>query len=84
MCVLCFKLCLILCDLMDSNLPGSSLHGISQATIMEQVAISFSRGFLNPVIKPVSPALAGLFCTTEPPEKLWAIIHGIAEKLDMI
>ena len=84
MCVLYVKLCLTRCDLMDSNLPGSSLHGISQARIMEQVAIPFSRGFPNPVIKPVSPALAGRFCTTEPPQKLWAIIHGITEKLDMI
>ena len=84
MCVLCFKLCLTLCDLMDSNLPSSSLHGVSKTRILEQVAISFSRGFTNPGIKPVSPALAGRFCTTEPSEKPWAIVHGIAEKLDMI
>jgi len=84
MCVLCFKLCLTLCDLMDSNLPGSSLHGISKTRILEQVAISFSRGFTNPGIKPVSPALAGRFCTTESSEKPWSIVHGIAEKLDMI
>ena len=29
---------------MDCSLPVSSVHGISQARIMEQVAISFSRG----------------------------------------
>ena len=29
---------------MDSRPPGSSVHGISQATILEWVAISFSRG----------------------------------------
>ena len=29
---------------MDCSLPGSSVHGISQARIMEWVAISFSRG----------------------------------------
>ena len=28
---------------MDHSLPGSSVHGISQARILEQVAISFSR-----------------------------------------
>ena len=32
------------CDLMDSNLPCSSVHGILQAKILEWVAISFSRG----------------------------------------
>ena len=31
-------------DPMDCNLPGSSVHGISQARILEWVAISFSRG----------------------------------------
>jgi len=29
---------------MDSSLPGSSVHGILQARILEWVAISFSRG----------------------------------------
>ena len=36
--------CLILYDLMDCSLPGSSVHGILQARILEWVAISFSRG----------------------------------------
>ena len=31
-------------DPIDSSLPGSSVHGISQARILEWVAISFSRG----------------------------------------
>ena len=35
---------LALCDLVDCNLPGSSIHGIFQARILEWVAISFSRG----------------------------------------
>ena len=34
----------MLCDPMDHSLPGSSVHGISQARILEWVAISFSRG----------------------------------------
>ena len=45
--------------------PGSSVHGISQAGILEWVAISFSRGFPNTGIKPESPALASGFFTTE-------------------
>ena len=36
---------LTLCDPVDYTLPGSSIHGILQATILEWVAIPFSRGF---------------------------------------
>ena len=39
--------CLTLCDPMDYSLPGSSVHGISQAGILESVAISFSRGIFS-------------------------------------
>ena len=42
--VLVAQLCLTVCDPMDCSLPGSSIHGISQARIMQWVAISFSRG----------------------------------------
>ena len=35
---------LVICDLMDFSPPGSSIHEIFQARIMEWVAISFSRG----------------------------------------
>ena len=37
-----------LCDTMDSSLPGSFVHGILQARILEWVAISFSRGSSQP------------------------------------
>ena len=40
------QLCPTLCDLMDCSLLGSSVHRIFQARILEQVAISFSRGVL--------------------------------------
>ena len=36
--------CLTLCNPMDYRLPGSSIHGIFQARVLEWVAISFSRG----------------------------------------
>ena len=36
--------CLTLCDPMDCSPPGSSIHGISQARILEWVTISFSMG----------------------------------------
>ena len=42
------QLCLTLCDAMDCSLPGSSVHGIFQAKILEWVAISFSRGSSQP------------------------------------
>ena len=40
--------CLTLCDPMDYGLPRSSVHGILQATILEWVAIAFSRGSSQP------------------------------------
>ena len=43
--------------LMNCSPLGSSVHGISQAVILEWVAISFSRGLPHPGIKPASPVL---------------------------
>ena len=42
--VLVTQSCPILCDPMDCSLPGSSVHGILQARILEWVAISCSKG----------------------------------------
>ena len=42
--VLVAQLCPTLCNPMDCSLPGSSVHGILQARILERVAISFSMG----------------------------------------
>ena len=36
------------CDPMDCSLPGSSIHGIFQARVLEWVTISFSRGSSQP------------------------------------
>ena len=41
---LLLQLCLTLCDPMDCSPMGSSAHGISQARILEWVAVSLSRG----------------------------------------
>ena len=38
------QLCPTLCDPMDCSPPGSSVHGILQARILEWIAIPFSRG----------------------------------------
>ena len=45
----------ILCDPMDYSLPGSSVHEILQARLLEWVAIPFSRNIPNPGIKPGLP-----------------------------
>ena len=44
MCVLTAQSCLTLCNPMNYSPPGSSVHGILQARILEWVAIPFSRG----------------------------------------
>ena len=36
------QLCLTLCDPVDYSLPGSFVHGIFQARVLEWVAIAFS------------------------------------------
>ena len=46
--VLVAQWCLTLCDLMDCSPPGSSVHGILQARILDWVAISSSRGSSQP------------------------------------
>ena len=55
---------------MDCNPPGSSVHGISQAKILEWIAIPFSSDLPDPEIKPGSPALQVASLPSEPPEKL--------------
>ena len=60
--------CPILCDPVDYSLPGSSVHGIFQAKILEWVAMCPPPGDLPyPGIEPTSftsTALAGGFFTT--------------------
>ena len=55
----------LFCSLMDYRLTGSSVLRISQARILEWVAISFSRGSSRLRDQPKSPALAGRFFPTE-------------------
>ena len=42
------QLCLILCDPMGCSPPGSFVHGILQARILEWVAVPFSGGSSQP------------------------------------
>ena len=58
-----------LCDPMDCSLPGSSVHGILQARILEWVAMPFSRGSSQPRDPIWVSHTAGRFLTSEPPER---------------
>ena len=73
-------------DLMDCSPPGSSVHGISQARILEWVAISFSReipdpgiGLKPPVSPPTGKRLLYHWTTTETQwcENKWIILSTI-------
>ena len=71
-CFLVAKSCPTLCDPMDCGPPDSSVHGISQARILEWVAISFSRGsgdWTHIWIEPTSLALTDELVTVERPGK---------------
>ena len=61
--------CPTLCNPVDCSLPGSSVHGIFQAIVLEWIAISFSGDFPDPGIKPGSPALQADALPSEPPGK---------------
>ena len=61
--VLVAQLCPTLCDPMDYNLPGFSIHGIIQARILGQVAIPFSRGSSQPSDQNQVSCMAGRFIT---------------------
>ena len=60
---------LTLCNPMDCSLPGSSVHGILQARILERVTIPFYRGSSDPGIEPRSPELQADSLLSEPPGK---------------
>ena len=66
-CCLVSELCPTLCNSLDHSPPGSSVHRISQARILEWVAISSFRGSSPPRDRTLISCLAGRFFTTEPP-----------------
>ena len=49
-----FQSCLTPCDLTDCSPPGSSVHGILQARILEWIAIPLPGDLLDPEIEPES------------------------------
>ena len=62
-CVLVAQWCLTLCHPMDCSLPGSAVHGILQARILEWVAITFSRRSSQPRDQTWLSHIAGRFFT---------------------
>ena len=66
--VLVLESCVTLCGPVDCSPPGSSVQGISQARILEWVAISFSRGSSWPGDRIHVSCMAGEFFT------IWATL----------
>ena len=64
-CAKSLQSCQILCDPIDCSPPGSSVHGILQARILEWVAVP-SRDFPSPGIKPTSPVVPALWADSLP------------------
>ena len=67
---------------MDCSPPGSSVHGISQARILEWVATPFSRGSSWPSDQIQVSCIAGGFFTTEPPgmpKTVWCYVLKILQ-----
>ena len=60
--------CLTLCHPMEYSLPGSSVHGILQAGILEWIAVPFSGDLPDPGIKPSCLVLQVDSLPSEPPE----------------
>ena len=58
--------CLTLCDPMDCSPPGSWVHGILQARILEWVAMPSSRDPSDPGIEPTSPMSPALQADSSP------------------
>ena len=61
--------CLTLCDPVDRSLPGSSVHGIFQAIVLEWVAIAFSN-------KAEIDVFLELFCFFHDPTDVGNLISG--------
>ena len=69
---ICAQWCPTLCGLMDCCFPGSSVHGISQERLLEQLPCPTPGDLPDPGIQHMSllsPTSAGRFFTTELPEK---------------
>ena len=71
--------CLTLCEPMDCNPPGSSVHEILQVRILEWFTISFSRGSSWSRDGTHVSCMAGGFFTTEPMGKPKTGVHRLKD-----
>ena len=70
--------CPTLCCPMDCSPPGSSIHGIFQARILEWIAISFSRGSSQPRDRTLVSCIAGRRFT------VWATREALPSLMETI
>ena len=75
--VLVAQLCLTFCDSVDCSLPGSFVHVILQARILEWVACPSPRDLPNSEIEPGSPVLQADFLPSEPPGKPIPLVNKV-------
>ena len=69
---------------MDCSPPGSSIHGIFQARVLEWAAISFSRGSSQPRDRTQVSCIADRHLTVDPPGNQCQIfIEGLVLKLNL-
>ena len=73
LCMLVAQSCPTLCNLMDCSPPGSSVHGILQARILEWIAILSSRGFSWPRDWTLVSCIAVRFFTLWATGKSWKV-----------
>ena len=71
--VLVTQLCLTLCNLIDCNPAGYSVHGILQASKLEWVGMPFSRRSSQPRDQTQVSCMQADSLPSEPPEKPWQI-----------
>ena len=72
------------CSSMEYSPPGSSVHGISQARILEWVAISFFKGSSWPRDRTRVSCLTNWLFTTEPPGKAVPVSEQILLEAGMV
>ena len=63
--------CPTLCDPVDCSLPGSSVHGILQARVLDWVAISFSRDWIQ--VSHIAGRCFIVWATREAQMKSWKV-----------
>ena len=66
-------LCLTLCDPMDCSPPGSSVHGIFQARVLEWLLLPPPENLPYPGIEPVSVMSPALACGFFTPSATWEV-----------